>query len=448
MALASDAKSSSSATLVSTLTWSHTCTGADLILVVGVETLRYSATYPLQAVTGITYNGVALTKIDSQEAGVYCRAELWYLMAPTTGAHNIIVTLAGVTGNIIGGATSWTGADQSMPLGTAAKATGTTSPITVNVVSATGEIVVDSASASNSSAITLTVGAGQTQEWNLTPADYRVGAGSYEDGAALVTMSWTLSTTALGWATVAVPIKPGTGGGGAGETTAAEVWPIPSRTEPFAIADGYTGELARALASIYPHLLAWKVDQGRFVWHDLGWLPAQAQIDAMALADVPLGSGVDPGLTLFGVESHDSVVLTSLASSALGASQRRFPDPGGVAGTDSGVLYGSRVEFANPQRLLSVRIWGEDFQQADTVRFAYRWDRRRWYSVGEVHGLPATVQIQDDEGGMFLEWVVGFTDKCAWEPSLPVITRVDAQVEPLPEAEARPEADTQIPEAE
>jgi hypothetical protein len=68
--------------------------------------------------------------------------------------------------------------------------------------------------------------------------------------------------------------------------------------------------------------------------------------------------------------------------------------------------------------------------------------------VGEIHGLPATVQIQDDEGGMFLEWVIGFSDKYAWEPSLPVITRVDAQVEALPEAEARPEADVQIPEAD
>jgi hypothetical protein len=259
-------------------------------------------------------------------------------------------------------------------------------------------------------------------------------------------MSWTINASSI-WALVYVSILPAAGPG-ATDTSAPEVWPIPSRTEPFAIADGYDGELARGLSSIYPHLLAWKVEDGRFVWHDLGWLPAQAQIDAMALGDVPLGSGVDPGLTLFGVESHDSVVLTSLASSALGAGQRRFPDPGGVAGTDSGVLYGSRMEFASPQRLLAIRIWGEDFQQADTIRFAYRWDRRRWYSVGEIHGLPATVQIQDEEGGMFLECVIGFSDKYGWEPSLPVITRIDAQVEPLPEAEARPEADTQIPEAE
>jgi hypothetical protein len=418
-----------------------------LVLIVGVEQTA-SGRYGISAVTGITYNGVALTKIDSQTSGSgKCRSELWYLVAPATGAHSIVVSLADVTDAIVGGATSWTGVDQSTPLGTAAKATGTTSPITVDVTSAVGEYVVDSACAYKATAITLTVGAGQTSDWNETPYVGSVGAGSYEAGAATVTMSWTISAAA-DWATVAVPIKPGTGGGGAGATTATEIWPIPSRTEPFAIADGYTGELARALSSIYPHLLTWKVEDGKFIWHDLGWLPAQAPIDAMALADVPLGSGVDPGLTLFGVESHDSVVLTSLASSALGASQRRFPDPGGVAGTDSGVLYGSRVEFNTPQKLTAIRIWGEDFQQADTVRFAYRWDRRRWYSVGETHGLPATVQIQDEEGGMFLEWVVGFTDKYAWEPSLPVITRIDAQVEPLPEAEARPEPDVQVPEIE
>ena len=446
MALAFDAASSSSTAVGPTLTWSHTCSGAQRVLVVGVglETA--------QSVTSVTYGGVELTRVGYVAQGqgdTYddVRSELWVLIAPLTGANNIVVTASGET-EIIGGATSWTGAHQSAPTGVFASATGTSNAPSVAVASTAGDFVVDNMIASRSSpgTITATVGAGQTQRWNqVIGVSYpKRACGSTEGGAASVTMSWTLSAS-FPWAICGVCIKVYAA---PPATTATELWLIPARIEPFTIEENYTGELARALSSIYPHLLAWKVVNGRFIWHDLGWLPAQAPIDAMALADVPLGSGVDPGLTLFGVESHDSVVLTSLGSSALGAGQRRFPDPGGVAGTDSGVLYASRMEFPQPHKLLQVRIWGEDFQQADTVRFAYRWDRRRWYSIGEIHGLPATATVQDEEGGMFLEYVVGFTDKYAWEPSLPVITRIDAQVEPLAEGAARPEADVQIPEQE
>ena len=445
MALAHDADSYSSGAEISTLTWQHTCTGADLILVVGVDTFTY-----LAPISGITYNGVALTKIDAQQDAVgYCRSELWYLVAPATGTHDIVVTLGGswgYTAYMIGTATSFTGADQSAPLGTAVKATGTTTPVTVAAASAAGEYVVDSACAYKATAITLTVGAGQTEIANVTPAAGYVGAASYEGGAASVTMSWALSATALGWATVAVPIKPATAPG-ATETTVSEVWVIPSRTEPLVITAGYTGFLARSLSTLYPHLLAWRVENGRFIWHDLGPLFALAPLEAIAAGSVPLGVGVDPGLVLFGVEAHDGVILTSLGSSALGASQRRFPDPGGVYTIDCGVLFGSREEFVEPQKITALRIWGENFQQADTVRFAYRWDRGRWQVVGEMHGLPDEVPVNDTEGGLYLEWLVGFTDANAWEPSLPVITRLDVQTEAMTKA-LKPAPDRTVPEVE
>ena len=450
MALAHDADSSSSGTQVKTLTWSHINAGD--LLVVGVDTFYLSTDFPVRAVVGITYNGVSLTKIDAQAAGTYCRSELWYLVAPAAGTHDIVVDLGsahtggGASGYIVGGATSWTGADQSSPLGTAAKATGTTTPVTVNVTSVAGEYVVDSACAYKATAITLTVGASQTSAWNETPATGYVGAGSYEASASTITMSWTLSAAALGWATVAVPIKPATAPG-ATETTVSEVWVIPSRTEPLAITAGYTGFLARSLSTLYPHLLAWKVVNGRFIWHDLGPVTSLASLDAMAAGSVPLGVGVDPGLVLFGVEAHDGVMLTSLGSSALGASQRRFPDPGGVYTIDCGVLFGSRVEFDEPQKITKLRIWGENFQQADTVRFAYRWDRGRWQVVGEMHGLPDEVPVNDTEGGLYLEWLVGFTDKDAWEPSLPVLTRLDVQTEAMTKA-LKPAPDRTVPEVE
>jgi len=440
MALAHDADSSSSGSAVSTLAWPHVCTGAELLLVVGANTFPATST-----VTGITYNGVALTKIDAQNASLWCRSELWYLVAPASGSHDIVVTLISQANYIVGEGSSWTGANRSAPLGAVVKASGTTTPATVDASSAAGQYVVDSACAFKASTITMTVGAGQTEVANVAVATGVVGAGSYEGGAATVTMSWALSATALGWATVAVPIKPSTGAGSG--TMVSEVWVIPSRTEPLAITTGYTGFLARSLSTLYPHLLAWRVENGRFIWHDLGPVTSLASLDAMAAGSVPLGVGVDPGLVLFGVEAHDGVMLTSLGSSALGASQRRFPDPGGVYTIDCGVLFGSRVEFAEPQKITKLRIWGENFQQADTVRFAYRWDRGRWQVVGEMHGLPDEVPVNDTEGGLYLEWLVGFTDKNAWEPSLPVITRLDVQTEPMTKA-LKPAPDRTVPEVE
>lgn len=76
-----------------TLTAAKTNTGSDLILFVGVST--YNGT--LVTVSGVTYNGVALTKVNSITAAVESNnqdTELWYLDAPATGANDIVATLS------------------------------------------------------------------------------------------------------------------------------------------------------------------------------------------------------------------------------------------------------------------------------------------------------------------------------------------------------------------
>ena len=74
-------------------------------------------------------------------------------------------------------------------------------PPTVNVNSWAGEVVVDVLASDGGPP---TVGAGQTQQWNLGQDDLG-GAGSSEPGAASVEMSWT---AARFWALGAVPLKP------------------------------------------------------------------------------------------------------------------------------------------------------------------------------------------------------------------------------------------------
>lgn len=112
MAIARDANSSSISGGATTLTWAHICGGSERILIVS-SSVGDSGDH---TTTGITYNGVALTKINSNhQSGVFDDVTLWYLVAPATGAHNIVITQAS-SGYIWGQASSYTGVDQTNPI--------------------------------------------------------------------------------------------------------------------------------------------------------------------------------------------------------------------------------------------------------------------------------------------------------------------------------------------
>jgi hypothetical protein len=97
MAIAFDAATSQAwQGFVTTWTLSHTVTGSNPVIFVGVGTYDNSGG-AVRTVNSASYNGVALTKINSITATVEGNkqdAELWYLDAPATGAHNISVTLS------------------------------------------------------------------------------------------------------------------------------------------------------------------------------------------------------------------------------------------------------------------------------------------------------------------------------------------------------------------
>lgn len=196
MAIAFDAATTGTAAGAGSLTFSHSvgAGGADRLLVVAVSIDN-------RTVTGVTYGGTAMTSVGSATNGAQV-SHMWRLIAPATGANNVVVTLSGGGTDIVAVATSYTGVDQTTPLGTAATATGTSTTASVAVTSATDELVVDSVS---SNLGTLTVGAGQTQRGNTTAGD-NFGGASEEVGATSVTMSWTIGSSSA-WASVGVSIK-------------------------------------------------------------------------------------------------------------------------------------------------------------------------------------------------------------------------------------------------
>lgn len=77
---------------VASKTFAHTVTGTNMFLLVG--TLHAAG----QTVVGITYNGVALSIVDSQvNHSPGFTLDLWYLFGPATGTHNVIVTYSAAT---------------------------------------------------------------------------------------------------------------------------------------------------------------------------------------------------------------------------------------------------------------------------------------------------------------------------------------------------------------
>jgi len=108
MAIAFDASSTGGDTTGTSLTWAHTCTGDNLILFV----LTRGGGGEGDRISGITYDSVALTKISHAIVpGDSPYVSLWYLIAPSTGADNIVISLS--SGYMVGLGCSYSGAKQS-----------------------------------------------------------------------------------------------------------------------------------------------------------------------------------------------------------------------------------------------------------------------------------------------------------------------------------------------
>jgi hypothetical protein len=197
------------------LGWSHTVSGSNRILIVGVGIRKSSGS--ASSVSSITYNGVSLTKINhvQDSAGAGSRTELWYLLNPDTGTHYVNVTM-GAAKPFAAGAISFKGVHQASPLGSEAASTGSGTTASVSVSSSIGELVVDAVTSADDTLPipTLTAGSGQTGHWSeeLNSGSGHLGrtGGSQEAGAASVTMSWSISESRP-WTIIAVPLKPPAG---------------------------------------------------------------------------------------------------------------------------------------------------------------------------------------------------------------------------------------------
>ncbi len=199
-----DNSGTSTASACSTATLSFTTgSGSNRLLLVGAET-GAGETY-----TAVTYNGTSMTQLSTQDSGT-THIELWYLLNPASGAHNIVGTLSSTLHGCTLDAVSYANVNQVTPFGTAATNSGTTTGLqsTSNTVSTTSaaQVVFDVLGADVSESIAP--GSGQTQLVNFpgTGGFYPLGESSAPGTGAAVNMNWAVNSA--DWADIGVPINP------------------------------------------------------------------------------------------------------------------------------------------------------------------------------------------------------------------------------------------------
>lgn len=189
----------------SSISWTHTCTGSQLVLYVGVNVKGVGS-----GTTGVTYNSVAMTLIGTRSyASGNGEVTHWYLINPATGANTIVVTFAAASSGGEAGSISLTGVDQTSPLdanncnsgiGTAASVAVTTVADNAWVLDIFGQLTGSTSEAP---------GGSQTLRWDRS--EVTAGGGGSSQGPitppASTTMSWSIFASSF-WAECATSFKP------------------------------------------------------------------------------------------------------------------------------------------------------------------------------------------------------------------------------------------------
>jgi len=193
----------------SSLNLSHTIGGAESVLTVCVQVNSSGAT---ATVSGVVYNGEAMTQSVVENDAVELEARLYefYLVDPTVGTANAVITLSG-SGNILGTSASYFGVDQADPVGgTGGDQDSTTSSIVNITTDATNSQVVG---------CTATNGRNPSPDSATQRAEILSGAsGHYLNmadelvaAAGATTMDWTNAGGASAWLAVATELHEAAG---------------------------------------------------------------------------------------------------------------------------------------------------------------------------------------------------------------------------------------------
>ena len=204
MAVGLDAATFNDAGDASSSAYNHTVSGSDTYLIVYPITGDGGAGTGDSIADSATYNSISMTKGPSAEAGsAQIRVTVLTLVAPSTGENEVAFTVNDTTEHA-SFAVSYTGVDQSTPIGTAVADDGNSNAPAVTVASATGELVSAAAGTANNSSIfgddTVII-----DDQQYTGNEYM--ALQEKAGETTCVPSWTTGASRL-WVTAGVPLKP------------------------------------------------------------------------------------------------------------------------------------------------------------------------------------------------------------------------------------------------
>jgi hypothetical protein len=188
----------SNTSILNNITVAHTTgTGSNRLMLVGISQKN-------KTVTSVTYGGVPLTLVVENNSNGNARVAIFRMINPPSGNANVVVTFSAAPdkGAVVSVAT-FTGVDQTTPISAFTSAEANSAIQSLNITSASGELVFDVISKRNR---TIVVGSGQTELWNLATGSEIYGGGSTKPGAASTNMTWT--ATSSDWCMGAVSIKP------------------------------------------------------------------------------------------------------------------------------------------------------------------------------------------------------------------------------------------------
>lgn len=182
-----------------TQTVSHTTGSGSKRLLLAIVAWNGTAT-----VSSVTYNSIALTSTTAANSPYSNhKTQIWYLVAPSTGANNLVVTLS-ASSALNTAVVTYTGVDQTTPVENVTSSSNDINTMAVTVTSAVGDLAF---AAVHRSGGTLVPDAGQTERFNAFDSAI-LFAGGDKTGAASVTLTWTTSGTSP-WSMVGVSINAG-----------------------------------------------------------------------------------------------------------------------------------------------------------------------------------------------------------------------------------------------
>jgi hypothetical protein len=190
-------------------TVSFTTSGSDRYLVVQV------LSSPGDTVTGVTYNGVAMSQIMTSTFGAQAN-EFWGLANPASGTNDVVVSFSGSPSTVVVDVISYTGAQQTTPIEATGNNSGSGTSASVSVTTLTDNAWLVGYFRANSASGGFTAGANTvirtdaaegTRQLADSGAD-QTPAGSHSLNATMETGSWNV---------MAFSLKPAGGGAATGE---------------------------------------------------------------------------------------------------------------------------------------------------------------------------------------------------------------------------------------